>query len=266
MTLAAAWVRKTGGARELVVASDSRLSGGETWDRAPKIFELPRTDAVIAFTGSTSFALPAVMQLVSAISAYPPSRRRSSDLEAAKGHALAVFNEIYSNRRDYPSSGNPGPEADFILAGWSWRAAQFRIWYLAWDSSEEKFKFRAVKPWRKRENVWCWFAGSENAVRDARRSLEIRLAQNGKSADSYLNYEPLEIIAEACFRQNYRDIGGAPQVTKVYQHMNVQQFAVEWPVEGSTEQARSLYLGGRPLLSYEVAFVPVLRGEYLGLA
>lgn len=56
MTLGMAWLRTVGDVRELVIASDSRLSGGQYWDANPKIMLLPRSDAVLSFAGSTSDA------------------------------------------------------------------------------------------------------------------------------------------------------------------------------------------------------------------
>ena len=44
MTLVAAWVRSVGTTQELVLATDSRLTGGHTWDCCPKILSLPRGD------------------------------------------------------------------------------------------------------------------------------------------------------------------------------------------------------------------------------
>jgi hypothetical protein len=43
MTLGMAWVRNFGSVRELIVVSDSRLSGGQFWDSNPKIMLLPRS-------------------------------------------------------------------------------------------------------------------------------------------------------------------------------------------------------------------------------
>lgn len=264
VTLATVWIRSSGSSQELVFASDSRLSGGETWDRGPKVFGLPRSDAAIAFAGHTLFALPAVLHLQSAIAAYPPSQRRSMDLEDAKGHALRVFNEIYADKRDFSSVGDPGPESEFILGGWSWRARRFRIWHLTWSTTSRRWDFRQVTPRRGFEDVWVWFSGSADAVRDARVRLDALLETRRSSGQTSLDLEPLSIVAEAIASGRYRDVGGAPQVTKVYQHMNTQQFAVEWPA--AADEAPRPHVGGRPLLPYEVAHLPVIqRSEFFPL-
>ena len=42
MTLVAVWVRQNSTLRELVAVADSRISGGESWDKCPKLLPLPR--------------------------------------------------------------------------------------------------------------------------------------------------------------------------------------------------------------------------------
>jgi hypothetical protein len=252
MTLAAAWLRRVNDNSELVFASDSRLTGGETWDRAQKVFCLPRTDALLCFAGRTFFALPATFQIISALDAYPPSRRRSADIENANGHIVRVLNEMYANR-DVPR-GMEDPEAEFIFGGWSWRCARFRLWSIRWSAHTEQFESKLIPPMRGRPGTLCWFAGSQDAVADARIGLERMLHEEGVSPGASLDLQPLALIARTCIQQTYPDVGGAPQVAKVYQHMNTQQFAVSWPT--SSGGLLRPHLAGRPLLGYEVAYVP----------
>jgi len=56
-----------GSVTEMIVASDSRLSGGQAWDGNPKILMLPRSDAVLAFAGYTGVAYPLMIQAYNAI-------------------------------------------------------------------------------------------------------------------------------------------------------------------------------------------------------
>jgi hypothetical protein len=51
----------------LVLASDSRLTGGPIDGLAPKVFALPRSDALLAFAGDTQHAYPLVLQMVASI-------------------------------------------------------------------------------------------------------------------------------------------------------------------------------------------------------
>ena len=70
MTLAVAWIRRIADCEELVVATDSRLSGGRTIDGCAKIILLPRTDAFLACAGDTDITYPLAHQVSSAIAAY----------------------------------------------------------------------------------------------------------------------------------------------------------------------------------------------------
>jgi ATP-dependent protease HslVU (ClpYQ) peptidase subunit len=80
-----AWLRSVGGVRELVIASDSRLSGGQFWDANPKIMLLPRSDAVLSFAGTTSDAYPLMLQAYNSIRMYPPASSRAVILPGNKG-------------------------------------------------------------------------------------------------------------------------------------------------------------------------------------
>ncbi len=198
--------------------------------------------------------------MIQSIAAYPPSVRRSSDLEVAVGHCLRVLDEIYKDRRDFSSDGDPGPGASLTIGGWSWRAGKFRIWHVTWDKASRRFRSRPVRARSSRSGVQCWFAGDADAVHDARLGLDRLLDERELPPDKGLDLEPLELIARAIRSEAYRGVGGAPQVAKVYQHMNTQQFAVQWQPRGGPSR---LYMAGRPLLSYEVAHVPTIRADWL---
>ena len=67
MTLCMAWIRKNGQEEELIMATDSRLTGGESWDSGVKLFELPRLDCLLCFSGATSRAYPLILNSISSI-------------------------------------------------------------------------------------------------------------------------------------------------------------------------------------------------------
>jgi hypothetical protein len=62
---------------------------------------------------------------------------------------------------------------------------------------------------------------------------------------------PAEAFFEVLSSNRFRDIGGAPQVTKVYEHMNLRHFGVYWPPTVPNEE-QDIYLRGRRLKPYEV--------------
>jgi hypothetical protein len=86
MTLGMAWVR-TKGTTQLLVASDSRLSGGRYWDSNPKIILLPRSDCVMSFAGDTNDAYP-LMFRSRASASDPRGARRPTSTSTAFLQAL----------------------------------------------------------------------------------------------------------------------------------------------------------------------------------
>ena len=129
MTLGIAWVRVVKGTRELLVASDSRLSGGQHWDANAKIMLLPRTDAVISFAGATADAYPlmrANLQFDFNVSA---SNQSVNGLSALRGHLVRVFNHSRKFIQGLPRGQiqPDNPEAVFLLSGYDWRLKACKI-------------------------------------------------------------------------------------------------------------------------------------------
>src|SRR5262245_7061571 len=145
MTLAVAWLRRVNDTEELLIASDSRLRFGMAWDACPKLLALPRNDCVICFAGDTMHAYPIMLQIQSAIRAHPRLLSRAIDLTDLRGHIIRVINEMRLSMHDPPrrNEGEVGepPDVAFILAGYSWRVRQFRIWLLRFRPQMARFHF-----------------------------------------------------------------------------------------------------------------------------
>jgi len=59
--------------------------------------------------------------------------------------------------------------------------------------------------------------------------------------------EPFEVLRDIIRSGMFPSVGGAPQVVKVYEHMNVHPFGVHWP----DKSGGMVTLLGRPLMAYE---------------
>lgn len=66
--------------------------------------------------------------------------------------------------------------------------------------------------------------------------------------------EPLEVLIEFIRDKGRRTIGGAPQIVKIYRHLNTMPLNVYWP----NLSAGQISFMGRSLLPYE-------RNEYMVL-
>jgi hypothetical protein len=144
MTLAVAWERTTPTGSELVFASDSRLRSGGAWDAGPKIFRLPRTDALMAFAGETLWAYPIAFQTIATMDANDSSRSRYYDLSAARGLALRSMDAMMRSG-DAVTAHWDDIELEFLFGGWSWRDQEFLLWRIYWSRGEKRMHHEPVK-------------------------------------------------------------------------------------------------------------------------
>ncbi len=255
MTLGVAWIRNIGDVHELIVASDSRLSNGpETWHAAPKIVALPRTDAAISFAGVTELAYPVMLQVARAVESNPAHVERRLDLTVLSGLVRDIINDIDGMARtDSKDSLMQSRRATKImLSGYSWRYNMFRIWHYGWDSGLKRFTRRrgdyTLPGFSKNQRFR--FIGDETG-----RARELLRGLLNETGTEYLDMEPLAVLLQMIRNPNFRSIGGAPQLVKLYRHMNSQVFTMRWPVAGRGTEAT---YAGRVLLPYEQTNAPEL--------
>jgi hypothetical protein len=248
VTLCAAWIRADGAVkRQLMIATDSRLTGGRVWDSAPKILMVGRSDCALAFAGSTDDAYPLMLQVQYAVAANVRSRARRIDLYAFKGHLLRVLNQCSS--RLTPILGQPRHEVRFLFGGWSWASSRFAIW--SFEYTPTGFTARSIRPWRFGAQQFTFIGDETHEARDRLRSLVV---QRGRLAEPAFDMEPLAVLRDMVASNRYRSIGGWPQAVRIYQHMNVQPFVSAWP----SMDANRRTIFGRDLLSYEQTDWPTL--------
>jgi hypothetical protein len=251
MTLGMAWVRSIGGIKELVVASDSRLSGGQFWDANPKIMLLPRTDCVISFSGDTHDTYPLMMQAYNSIMMFPAAANRSLDLTQLKGHIIRVFNHSRTFIT-HPPRGQDDPDppdAFFMLAGYSWRLKAFRIWKFYYDRHFKRFSFRPTSSWTGsgQEEKMITFVGGGPAIAEAKALIVENLRKRNRLTSGGLNMEPFDALRDVIRSEKFPSVGGPPQMVKIYEHINTVPLGVYWP-DRKSEQITVL---GRPLMDYE---------------
>ena len=261
MTLAAAWVREAGAHEELVIATDSRLRGGYAWDCAPKILPLPRSDSAIYFAGSTDFAYPMMLQMANAISMFPASRNRGLDIHHMKGHTLRLFNSLLEKFSDFPGKTDKpdDPDTVFLLGGYSWEKKRFAIWTLHFNSHDEKFTFRPAKPWKGQKGGKKLMTFAGNHVDEAKERLIRILRKKQKLTVSGFDYEPFEVLRDMARDKKYPQIGGAPQMVKIYEYLNTVTAGIYWP----DRQSEKISVLGRDLLDYEKCSFPVFDPDRL---
>lgn len=246
MTLVVAWTKTTKTGRELWMMSDSRLSGSKLWDYGPKIFGIGRSDAVIAFAGDTAWTYPLIAQITSYVESFINLRERVVDFVDMYRQILEVLNESLSFVSEPIIATEAFPDCSFILAGFSARRKDFIVRRIVFNKDSKKFEGVHSKSYGG-ESVA--FIGDEEPVKATVRKISEILKE--KKGNFRLNMAPAVAFFEVLSSNKFRDIGGAPQVTKIYEHMNQRHFGVYWPPSLPNDQ-QHIYLRGRRLKTYDV--------------
>lgn len=253
MTITIGWIRKTNKHEELVFASDSRLRSYGSWDANPKIFLLDRTDCSISFAGDTQFSYPLINQIQNFIKSYPKSQNRFQDICHFKGHLLNMMNFMLSHKSDKET-----PKVVFLFGGYSWDRKKFYLWHIFFDENIEQFVSAEVTPWKgiKTHRVIS-FIGDYHL--EFRKRLIDLMKSREKFIEGHFDMEPFEVLRDMIREDKFIDIGGAPQLLKVYEHMNRTPIAVKWNVVN----VEVTTLLGRPLQVYEKMNYPTIDPDTL---
>jgi hypothetical protein len=268
MTIAIAWTRRVLNYEQLLFVSDSRISGGATFDACPKVLTLPRTDCAVAFAGYEGHAFPMMLQLGLAIDAFPKAKRGAHEISRVCKHALRVFDTMATQMDTTIESERERltrPDANFLFGGYSWRNKAFQLWSIGYSASEKKFRAHPApqlcylpeqkivticnRPRAESHSLGrIALAGDQKgvALERLKQLLLPRLSRRSKKFD--LNMEPFEVVRDMLRDPSRSEtIGGAPQVVKVFQYLRSASFGVYWP----NKEHGVPHLHGRPVLPYE---------------
>jgi hypothetical protein len=191
------------------------------------------------------YAYPIMEQIRNAVNMHPKVQSRALDLCDLKGHILRVVRSMESLIHDLPNGQKikDTPDAYFIFGGYSWAKAEFKIWILYYNVARKQFEFRKTSTLH-RNKVAIVGDDVQDAKKEILKLAETKQLQSGVGFDM----EPFEVLRDFCRDSKRPHIGGAPQIIKVYKHMNSMPYAVYWP----TKSAGTKSLMGRPLLDYEM--------------
>lgn len=247
MTVAVSWTRKTNAGRELWVVSDSRLGGGKRWDYGPKVFGIGRSDSVMAFAGDTAWSYPLIAQVTSYVESFINLRERVIDLIDARDKVINLLNESLSFVSDAASPWVETPDCTFIFAGYSARKQEFILNRIVFHEKRKRFEIRSA---RKMNSELLAVIGDEGPVGAVSRRISEKFKKESEG-ESKLDMIPLEAFVNVLSSKRFREIGGAPQLAKVYQNMSQKHFGVYWPPDLPVEEQK-IYLRGRQLGEFEV--------------
>ena len=229
MTLCIAWIRQDGDKKELVMATDSRLTGGESWDSGVKLFELPRQDCLLCFAGGTARAYPLILNTISSLKFDRGLASPHTDIHDILEYLIELFTKLVSEiKQTAEDPDKVRAEAEFLFGGWSWKKQQFGVWRLYYNPALKAFAHEAIDQGLARVITYL----GDN-IPKAEDLLETKIRETGSLRYGTLNMEPLQVLAQMAHDQHdYHSIGGAIQLAKIYQSGTSEFFGILWPSTG----------------------------------
>lgn len=232
MTLCTAYIRQVNDTEELVFATDSCLTGGDKWKHGIKLFELPRKDCLLCFTGSTFRAYPLVLNLISSIHLNDYLNSPRSSIEDIVNYLSELFTDLVSKIiSEIPNEDihELRAEARFLFGGWDWNNNSFRVWKLYYKKDIEGFVFDELTAdfSKKRFYTFLGEAAGTNIEEDARRAYKDLIYKEDKQDDP-LDMEPLKVLKEISLNKSIREVDGSLQIAKVYKSNRTEFFGIYW--------------------------------------
>ncbi|MBD8659772.1 hypothetical protein IFT72_06155 [Frigoribacterium sp. CFBP 8754] len=250
MTLVAVWVQKNETLRQLNVVSDSRLSGGESWDACPKVVPLPRPATVIAMSGSATEAYAFLLQAINACTLLDGHVSGRTDISYLARKLKDVYSDSRNHVKDLPRTQSKAdtPTLDVVLAGWSWRRSRFEGYSYSYGT-DGSLEMKRLSELDEDRRYGIYFFGdaapfARGRSRELLRERGLWPVADGIAVPPAYQWEPLEIVLEAVQNPDLRTVGGVPQITSAYQYGETESFVWE-----DDQQAR--FYGGRPILEKE---------------
>ncbi|MBK7105539.1 MAG: hypothetical protein IPH62_09665 [Ignavibacteriae bacterium] len=228
MTLCVAWLRKTNdkSEEELVLATDSCLSGGERWNTGIKLFDFQRKDCLIAFAGETYRAYPLIMNAIHLIKTNPNLANPYTSLETIKDELCNLFTELTNGIYNHGTQQIESlkSEAKFIFGGWDYLTQSFLLWNIYYVHKVQKFFNEPV--YFDDANPAFFMGDSEE---EALSLLHKKLEAFQKTENINLDMEPFQTLRDIIINEINDSVAGSIQLAKVYRSGTNEFFGVYWP-------------------------------------
>ncbi|WP_186758199.1 hypothetical protein [Echinicola salinicaeni] len=255
MTLCVAWIRQVEDTEELVFATDSCLTGaGEKWDNGVKLFELPNRDGLICFTGTTSRAYPLILNLISSINHDEQFKKNFASVVDLKDHILDLFSDLIKSITDFVEDKHTiRGEARFLFGGWDWKASQFRIWYVLYNSDKECFEASELTDDSQKTNFYVFIGEAKDIdIEEEAQTRFTNLLIKENKLHNKLNMEPLKILREVSLDSDIQGVSGSLQIAKVHKSNQSEFFGIFWPSSKGKPhfQGRKYKLTEKPSVQY----------------
>lgn len=257
MTICVSWIRRCGRNKELMLASDSLLNGGGDFTEAPKIFPLKRGDCAIACAGDAGYSFPIVTHIIESIDLNVKSRTRAQDFVDLVHYFEELMNSCLSSVIDPMADREKGPDFQMLFVGYSAKLNDFRMVVYQYDKNRRIMKRKKMPTLKKNKvavigDLGIARRGELNLVSLYRRQLFQRLEIDGIEDNGPIDMQPLDVLCYFISNNQYRTVGGHPQMLKICDFMSTLPYAI---MEDNNPE--NMYYMGRKLMNYETFPFPI---------
>jgi hypothetical protein len=241
MTVELVYERQVGAAHEIILASDRRLSGGESWDECQKVFPLRRGDCALGFAGAFYRFYPVFCQLVTYCNLHKKIYSRAIPLHKLAANLEDITQALIDKVHDLPSGcrytqGN----FEFLLCGWDFETGKPFGRKFSYDDTTGKMSRQRIRyPLHGSHLVHPVFLIGDCLP-------EFRRTYNGiATREQQVDLQPLTVTQDIIDQNKIRTIGGVVQGVKLYRHLNCLPIQIE--------RGENRYVLGRQLFEWENA-------------
>lgn len=221
MTLCVSWLREINDEQELVFATDSHLSGGESWSGI-KLFELPRKDCLICFAGETHRTYPLISNLIASIKFDEHLSSVHTDIVEVLDYLTQLFTSRCHSISDYGKRdfNSVVGNFQFLFGGWSWKTNVFKLWSLKYDHETERIEYKEANL----DGRLCAFIGDE--LDKAKELLKEQLISSNRET---FDMEPLKVLVQITRSLDYFSIKGPIQIARIHPPGLTEFLGIYWP-------------------------------------
>jgi len=231
MSLCVAWIREAGGSQELVFVTDSIFTAEEEWKHGIKLFEIPHTNCLLSFVGSTHRAYTLLLNLSSSIVSDKVVNSTTTIVEILD-HITELFSIlVMSIKTDFQDIHELRSDAKFLFGGWDWEKGAFRLWKISYSKTFEAMTHEELTAGAGTRN-FVEFIGDTNSIKDVEEKAKedfLALLECQGSLDCALDMEPAKILRDVVRDATVWGIGGSLQIAKIHKSNKIDFLGIYWP-------------------------------------
>lgn len=198
MTLCVAWRRRVDSEDQLILATDSMITGGFEYPHGTKLLVFSRGDCGLCWEGSTAFTYSFAENARVDIDFSDSLAASDKPLFIVAERITKVVNSLWRANLNDPSSMFKNEELSFLFGGYCPRYKELQFWHIRQNEQLERFSAE-----RRRLSIGkpCFIGSGRSHARAI--------------FDNEPELSPYQALLRVIEDSNIRDVGGIPQLVTI---------------------------------------------------